>query len=515
MRKLMAAVIGIALAGCGEGQPEGARLTVTVAGAPDTLAAAMAAEATSRTLIAQGASGDLLPGLASSWRFVDEGGSLILRLRPEQWSDKKPLEAKQVVDSLRRAAKAGAPAMLASGIRNAAEIAEGDQPAAKLGALAPISRVVELRLSAPSPLLLGWLADPGLAVTRTGKQPVTLAAYAISGPPERQELKRRQREAAPDARPAEIILAATPDTSAAIAGFAAGKSDIVVGAGLAGLGEARAVPPRDALRLDPLWGVYGYRANNRKGPLADPGTRRALSLLVDRQALVANFGLAAIEAASGLVPPSLGLAALPVRASPAERLARLTGRPASAVAASPANADAAMAPEDRLAEARRLLAAAGWQGETPLRLVLLVPEGRDHIRVAETVATDWAIAGIQLTVRSLSAAQLAARVEAGDFDLVVDETSVPVPDAAALLSRWRCGAGLYCNPAADTLLVAARAAGPTARAVLLARAEEELLTAPPLIPLFTPVRWALVARTVDGWVPNRAGRHPLGRLARQ
>jgi hypothetical protein len=49
--------------------------------------------------------------------------------------------------------------------------------------------------------------------------------------------------------------------------------------------------------------------------------------------------------------------------------------------------------------------------------------------------------------------------------------------------------------------------------VLLARAEAEWMAAPPLIPLFTPVRWALVSRQVDGWLPNRAGRHPLGRLA--
>jgi ABC-type transport system substrate-binding protein len=511
----MAAMIVIALAGCGEGQPEGARLTVTVAGSPDTLAAAMATEATSRTLIAQGSGGDLLPGLASSWRFVDEGGSLIMRLRPEQWSDKKPLEAKQVVASLRRAASAGAPAIVASGIRNAPEIAESNQPAAKLGALAPISRVVELRLAAPSPLLLGWLAEPGLAITRAGKQPATLAAYDMTGPPERRKLTRREREAAPDARPAEIILAATPDTSAAIAGFVAGKNDIVVGAGLAGLGEARAVPPRDALRLDSLWGIYGYRANIRRGPLADAGTRRALSLLVDRQALVAGFGLAAIEPANGLVPPALGPAALPVRATPAARLARLTGRPTSKDTPPPTNDDTATTPEDRLAKSRRLLAAAGWQGGTPLRLLLLVPEGRDHMRVAETVATDWANAGIQLTVRALPAAQLAARVKAGDFDLVVDESRVPVPDAAALLSRWRCGAGLYCNADADALLDEARTAGPAARAVLLARAEAELLKAPPLIPLFTPVRWALVSRDVDGWVPNHAGRHPLGRLARR
>jgi oligopeptide transport system substrate-binding protein len=511
--RLFLAAALLTLAGCGAEQPEGARLTVTVVGEPGAVAAGLAAEASSRTLIAQGSAGDLLPGLASSWRFVDDGRSLILRLRPEQWSDNKALEAKQVVASLRRAAGRGDPALLATGIDNAQRIAAGDLPASKLAALAPIARVVELRLDTASPMLLGWLAEPGLAVTRTGKTNPTLAAYDSSGSPEQRLLKRRTLAAKPDARPAEIVIASTADPVAAIAAFTAGKTDIVIGDGLAGLGEARAVPSRDALRLDSLWGVYGYRANGRLGPLADAGTRRALALAVDRDALVASFGLAAIEPAEGLVPPSIGLTPQPARTTTAARIARITGRSPAGTDLPAVVPDAALDAEARLAESQRLLTAAGWSADKPLRLVLLVPQGRDHARVAEAVAADWARAGVQLTIRSLTAPALAARLAAGDYDLVLSEASVPVPDAMALLSRYRCGAGLACNPAADALLDEARSAGPVARNVLLARAEAELMTAPPLIPLFTPVRWALVSQKVDGWLPNRAGRHPLGRLA--
>ena len=197
----------LALAACGGDQPEGPRLTVTVAGSGHDLAGQMAAEATGATLIAQGSGGDLLPGLASSWRFVDDGRALILRLKPVRWSDGRPLEARQVVASFRKAASRGEAALLASDITGAAAVAEGDLPAARLGALAPIARVVELRLEAPAPLLLAWLADPGLAITRPpvkgekgdkadkGEKPVTLAAYAAAGPPERQKLTRRRREA--------------------------------------------------------------------------------------------------------------------------------------------------------------------------------------------------------------------------------------------------------------------------------------------------------------------------------
>ncbi|MFZ4111036.1 MAG: ABC transporter substrate-binding protein, partial [Polymorphobacter sp.] len=80
------------------------------------------------------------------------------------------------------------------------------------------------------------------------------------------------------------------------------------------------------------------------------------------------------------------------------------------------------------------------------------------------------------------------------------------------LARWRCGAGPHCNPAAVALLDAARTAPAAVRPALLARAEAEMLGGPPLIPLFTAIRWALVARDVDGWVPNRAASHPLARL---
>jgi ABC-type transport system substrate-binding protein len=167
----------------------------------------------------------------------------------------------------------------------------------------------------------------------------------------------------------------------------------------------------------------------------------------------------------------------------------------------------------RLSEARRLLAEAGWSADRPLRLVLLLPPGRDHVGVAERVAADWARIGVFMAITEVDAASHDRIVARGDYDLAVSEATVPVPDAAALLARYRCGAGPHCNPEADALLDAARSSGPDARPLLLGRAEAALMAAPPMIPLFTPVRWALVARNVEGWVPNRAASHPVARLA--
>ncbi|WP_426168654.1 ABC transporter substrate-binding protein [Sandarakinorhabdus sp. DWP1-3-1] len=488
------AMVLLAMAGCGPDRPEGARLTVTVVGGgdrPGGVARRLVAEATQPTLVARDGNGDTVAGLATSWRFVDDGRSLILRLRPVKWSDGKPLVADDVVAAFRRAAGRREAATIDAGIANAGAIASRALPAARLGVLAPIARVVEIRLDAPSPLLLGWLAEPALGVVRAASPrksatpPPTLAAYAASGPPELRVLKRFAMAASPDARPAEISIAVSSDARAAVADFVAGRQDIVIGEGLAGLGEARVGARADALRLDPLWGVYGYLVNSRSGPTADAGVRRALAMAIDRPALAGSFGLATIQPATGLVPSPAG-------ATPDWLRLDYDGR---------------------LLAARQLLAAAGWTAERPLRLVLLLPPGRDHRAVAERVGADWARINVLLAVTDVEAEPYDKLVARGDFDLAVREASLPVPDAAALLSRFRCGAGPHCNPAADALLAAARAAAPGDRARLLAEAEAALLAAPPLIPLFTPVRWALVSRRVDGWLPNSAGSHPLARLA--
>ncbi len=488
MRPLACLLItALLLAACGPSQPEGAQLAVTIVGDPGRatgLSRRMVAEASQPTLVARDGNGQTIAGLATSWRFVDDGRSLILRLRPTKWSDGKPLVAADVVASFRRAAQRREPALAATGIAGAPAIITGQAPAARLGVLAPISRVVEIRLDAASPLLLGWLAEPGLGIMR---DKASLAAYVASGPPERRVLKRAAMAATPDARPAAVIVSTTSDIAPAIAAFVAGKQDIVIGEGLAGLGAARTVRS-DALRIDPMWGVYGYLVNALKGPTADAGVRRALAMAIDRAALADSFGIGAMQPAESLLA---GMPGLPV------------ARPDWAT----------LLDDARLAEARHLLAAAGWNPDHPLRLVLLLPPGHDHRAVAERIGADWARAGVLLAVTEVEADAYDRLVARGDFDLAVSEPNMAVPDPAAQLARFHCGDGPFCDPAADAVLAAAEAAPPAARPALLADADTLLMAAPPLIPLFTSVRWALVSRRVDGWLPNRGGNHPLARLA--
>ncbi|GGE13704.1 peptide ABC transporter substrate-binding protein [Polymorphobacter glacialis] len=484
-------LLALAAAACSPDAPEGAKLSVVVIGdseQPEGLAQRLVAEAVQPGLVARDEAGQTVAGLASSWRFVDDGRSLILRLRPAQWSNGETLVARDVVAAFRRAGSRRDPVLVMAGIVGSEAVTAKRAPASKLGVSAPIARVVELRLESPSPLLLGWLAEPALGLV-SDKADVSLARYRVGGTAERRVLQRKSMAASPAARPAQISVATSPDLRAAIAGFMRGEANLVFGDGLAGLGEVRASVRPEMLQVDPLWGIYGYVANGLRGPVADPAIRRALAMAVDRGRLAAAMGIGAIVAADGLLPPLLAGGAV---------LEEGDWRRLGAAA--------------RVAEARRLLAGAGWTLDQPLRLVLLLPPGREHRSIAERVADDWAQVGVLLAVTEVSAVERDKLLARGDFDLAVTEASVPVPDSAALLMRWRCGAGAYCNPEADTMLAAARRAPAAGRAPMLAAVEARMMTAPPMIPLITPVQWTLVGRNVDGWVPNAGASHPLARL---
>lgn len=552
-RPLRAGTIALALvlAGCGNHQSQGDGLAVTVVGEgrqDDGLTARLAAELTAATLIERDSAGQLVGGLVSSWRFVDEGRVLILRLRPVKWSDDQPLLADDVVASFRAAARPPSPepGFRLAGITAASDVARG-RPAARLGVLAPTSRVVELRLDAPAPQLLDWLAEPRLSVRRRDKP--TLSRYArapevarkssADTPPAPLVLTRRAEAESADARPSSVTLRATRDAAGAIADFRRGAADIVVGEGLTGLLEARVQGRRDELRLDQLHGVYGWRINAQKAALADPALRRLLAESIDRAAIARSFGLAAIQPEAGLLPASLRAAAAPAdlsspldppEAPPAPTTT--TGEPENSAPPAPAAsalgslaetlpevgraivAQAVAAAASDAALASDIGQASATAGTPLLTLRLLVPPGREHAQVAQRVAAGWRPLGVQIVLVEADAAARARLIARGDFDLAVDETSLAVPDAAALLDRFRCGQGPHCNDAADALLAAARMAPADQRPGQLAVVESILREGPPFIGLFGAVRWALVSPSLGGWVSNSSGVHPLARVER-
>ena len=455
------------LVSCSDGR-EGGTLSVHTVG-DGQLGARLVSDATEGRLIGRDAAGEPVPQLATSWRFLDGGESLILRLAPDRWPDGKELQSADVVASIR--ARRSDPAIIAAGLD------------ARRATRAPITRVVELNTSRPGPLLLEWLAEPAFTVRRRNLP--FPGPYRIE-PGETAEapitLVRRAADPLPAARPSRITLARHEAPDAAIAAWRAGTADVVLGEGLAGLDAARAAARGQALRIEPVWGVIGLAINGRTGPLASGDLRRALAMAVDRPALAD-----ALAGGGGTLPGG-----------------------------APATDWRSRSAEANRAEAAALFAAAGISPATPITLHLLAPPGPEHRRIAAQLALMWEPLGVQLDIANPPAAERARRLERGTYDLATLELAPAVPDAAALLSRWQCRRSRACVAAADTLLAEALGApDPAAQAAGLAAAEAAWMAAPPFIPLTTPLRWSLVAPQVDGFAANGIGLHPLGRLERR
>ncbi|WP_017667885.1 ABC transporter substrate-binding protein [Sandarakinorhabdus sp. AAP62] len=472
--------IALLLAACSGGRP-GGDLDVAVVG-EGALAEELAQEASRATLIRRGSAGEVVAGVATSWRFLDDGDDLILRLAPLRWpgaGDRpgRELVALDVALGLRRSGDEGRAALAAAGL------------ARRGTARAPIARVVELAPRPATPLLLDWLAEPALAV-RDRRGRLFPGPYTLEKPGEKDKttlrLQRRSERPLPDARAASIRI--TPaESAAALSAFAKGEVQLVLGEGLGGLGAARAAGQGRALRLETVPGVTGLAINARSGLLTDVRLRRALLLASDGAPLANRLALAL------LVPQNRLWDGLP-----------------------PPTDDRALSIEDRRARAAVLLREVGVGPEQPLRLSLLVPAGPEFRALAETLAANLQPLGISLAVQRARPGGFAVARRNGATDLVLVEQTARVADVVAHLGQWRCARVRPCSAAADRLLDEAAAAGNdlTARQAAAAAAEAALMADPAFIPLLRPVRWALVAGDVAGFQINPLGRHPLGRISR-
>ena len=478
----------IALAGCSGASGGDAVLRADIVGTFDDPASPprlALTQATQLGLVQFDSAGQVVPGLAASWRVVDGGRSIIFRLRDARWSDGRTLKAADVVAAFRRIMAPGSRNTLKpllAAIDNSASVGTGRAPVAMLGVTAPLETVVEVRLSAPDAGMLEVLALPGAAIVRTGAGAPSIGAFRVVEPGKRPLILKRNPAyfAAARVRLASIALMPAGDPVAAVTRFVRGETDLVAGDGIAGFGEARTLAPRGTLKVEAALGSYGYRINLGREALGDARVRQALAMAIDRDALVTDvFGSAVVVPLTTLVPPDVG-----------------TGAP---LVPGWAGYDLA----SRRAFAIRLLAAAGYGPGKPLRLSVGVPPGREHVRVFDRVAADWAALGVISSVIERSPAAQGAAITRGDYDLAVVERSAPVASPMFFLRPFTCAARSgYCNPSADRLL-----AGGSVR-----EAEAAMLADTPMIPLFVPMRWSLVAPGVTGWVANPGGRHPFAAL---
>jgi oligopeptide transport system substrate-binding protein len=221
--------------------------------------------------------------------------------------------------------------------------------------------------------------------------------------------------------------------------------------------------------------------------------RRALAMLIEREVIARNIiGFPGVEAYSFVPPGVLNYSA----------------------AATP---DFAKWPESRrLAEARKLLTAAGYGPGKPLSLRLAFPSTDLNRKVAVAIGAMWSRVGVKVELQSKETKALFADVGVGNFDSARSVWLAAASDPHAYLERLlSAGSAVgvntsgYANPSFDALLAEASAeVDIERRAAKLREAETLALADMPVAPVYYLVGRRLVSKRVQGFGDNPRGLYP-------
>lgn len=464
-------------------------------------------------LVTEDAAGRLVPGLAERWHVSADGRRWSFVLRPGlRWSNGAPLDAPQVVASFRRAfapATAAPFGELFDALGNARAVQAGTLPPDALGVSAPDARTVVFQLDRAAalpalltlpiafPVYLPAVRQHGTQHTRPGVL-VSNGAYALAAWTPQANLtvvRNRHFHAAAAVAIARVRFHVTEDAAAELQRFAAGDLDLT-----------EVVPPQPLaslrarfgtqLRISPYIGAFWLGLNLTRAPFEDrhddraSALREALALAVDRDLLTRHVTGLGETPAFGVVPP--GIAGY---------------TPASTWWA-------ALTQSQREARARALYRVAGYSTRQPLEVELRYNTSTPHRRLALAVAAMWRqVLGVRVRLRNEEwKVFVGNRKQRVITQVFRGGWIADVPDARNFLAAFGSDGPLNWTGYNDAgfrerLARADAARSDAARNAWLRAAEQRLLNANAVVPLYFYTSKHLVAARVQGYAPNPLDRH--------
>jgi peptide/nickel transport system substrate-binding protein len=381
--------------------------------------------------------------LAEKWTWRDDGKTLVFTLRQSvRWHDGQPFTSKDVkytFDLVR-----GAPGT--SGLR----LNPRKSWYAQIQAIeAPDPYTAVFRLKRPQPSLLLLFASGYSPVYPAHVPPADLRTRCVGTGP--FKLK--------DYRPGELIeYVRNPDYFVKGRPYLDGIRFIVIkerGTRVAALQAGRldvtmptegTVTAADQLKKG-VPGIVVYETsqnvndniltNFKKPPFTDARVRRAVSLAIDRRAYVQAVRQGGALVGASMLPQPWGVWGL----SPAD----LAGLPGSGD------------PAKQKAEARQLLAEAGFGPSRPLRLVVSTRAIPSYIDLSTFVIDQIKQVGIEGTLEQVESAVWFAKLTRGEYEMGPNLTGIGVDDPDAnFYENYVCGSprnySQYCNPDVDRMI---------------------------------------------------------------
>lgn len=448
-----------------------------------------------------------IPGMAERWETSADGLTWRFYLRDATWSDGAPVTADDFVFALRRILDPETASQYSSilyFIKNAQAVNEGDAPLTAVGARALAPKVLELTLEHPAPYLpeiakhYTMYPVPKHMVEKYGDGWTRPDRYVSNGPYTIREwrlgdyvraVKNPRFYDADKVCIDEVYYYPTNDAISAERQVRRGELDLNTDIQSNRISFLREEIP-DYVHTHTYLGVAYLAFNGNEPALKDRRVRRALAMAIDREFITQKLLRGGQQPAYTFVPPGV---------------ANYSNAKPPGWASWPY--------ERRQAEARRLLAEAGYGPNRPLTIEIKHRNTPDPMLVMPAIQADWKAIGVDARLAQNETQIAYAAYRSRDFQVADAAWIADYNDPMSFLYLLQSATGPqnygdYKNPAYDALLAKAdREPDAARRAAYLSEAEALMLEDAPLATTYFYVNKNLVSPRITGFVDNIVDHH--------
>lgn len=448
----------------------------------------------------QDAQGKIVPGVAQSWSSSDNKTWVFTLRNNARWSNGDPVTAQDFVYSWQRLVdpkNSSAFAWFAglSGIQNAAAITKGEMTPDKLGVVAQSKNQLKVTLDRPVPWFPALVANVALfpvpqkiiaqqgdSWTSPGKL-VGNGAYQLSERVVNEKIVlTRNSHYWDDAHSVLTKVTFVPinEESSATKRYRSNDIDITESFPKNMYALLKKTLPGEVYTPDQL-GTYYYAFNTQKGPTADVRVRKALSWSIDRK-VIAEKVLGTGEKPAWHFTPDVtaGFKPLPTFMQQHDQ-------------------------NSLNAQAKSLLAAAGYGPGKPLKLKLLYNTSESHQKIAIAVASMWKKnLGVDVTLENQEWKTYIDSRNSGNFDVIraswVGDYNEPSTFLNLLTSGNSSNIARFNNADYDAVIAkASRETSDQVRNSDYNRAEQILAEQAPIAPIYQYTNGRLIKPWVKGY----------------
>ncbi|CAI0827599.1 Periplasmic oligopeptide-binding protein precursor [Serratia liquefaciens] len=456
-------------------------------------------------LLRVGKNGEVIPALATKWET--KGTVWTFHLRPEaKWSNGDPVTADDFVFSWRRLTdpKTASPygSYLASAyVLNAAEINAGSKPPSELGVKALDAHTLQVTLAEPNSYLLKQLVHfPVLPVNRkvveqygknwtqpqnfVGNGAFKLAQWVVN---EKVVVERNTQYWDNAHTVLNKVIFLPLQGFPEVARFRAGEIELGYSAPPELYQQLKKNLGDEQLVTYPLLSTSYFAFNNRQPPFNDVRVRQALNLALDKQVIAGKVLGYGQQPAWTFTPTGAG---------------GFTLQPGVA---------AGWSQEQRIAQAKKLLAEAGFNAQHPLRFTLLYSNDATIKKIVIAASAMWKKnLGAEVTLQNQERKVVLDNINNGQYSAAFSRWLADYNDPSTFLNVFRStsseNSAKYANEHYDRLLHQATAAqSPEQVQQAFQQAEDVLAVDTPVAPVYYEANATLVKPYVKGIDFTRQG----------